>query len=176
VTGNSAAGGPNGTGSYTLTQAAKVGTYSLDRPVTNQLQPFIRNGSKTVTNALKAKKAGQPGKAVFAVYNAGTVTSMTSPDFKGLVFIGFDGTYNPDAVISIVRSHLKSSRLVEPGPHGGKMTCGYDTSDGTTASECVWATKTTFGIVEFLKGEKAVKQDGASTLALQVRDAVEVKG
>jgi len=40
----------------------------------------------------------------------------------------------------------------------------------------VWATKTTFGIVEFLKGEKAVKQNGASTLALQVRDAVEVKG
>jgi hypothetical protein len=55
------------------------------------------------------------------------------------------------------------------------MVCGYDTSGASQASECVWVTKTTFGQVHFLEGETAVKYSGASKLALEVRNAVEVK-
>ena len=54
------------------------------------------------------------------------------------------------------------------------MVCGYDTSGGSDASQCVWVTKTTFGEVEFLKGQTTVKYPGASKLALEVRSAVEV--
>jgi hypothetical protein len=40
----------------------------------------------------------------------------------------------------------------------------------------VWVTKTTFGVVEFIRDGKPAKQSGASALALKVRQAVEVKG
>ena len=78
-------------------------------------------------------------------------------------------------MIKLERSNLVSSRVVKAGPHGGEMVCGYNTSGGSDASECVWVTKTTFGEVEFLKGEVPVKYPGASKLALQVRNAVEVR-
>jgi hypothetical protein len=173
-TGAATAGGANGANGYVLTQAAKVGTFPLNKAVTKEVSSTARAQSSTVASALKAKKAGTPGQSVTGVYDTGSVTTLTSSAYKGIVFIGYDGTFDPAAVIKIVRSHLTSSRVVEPGPHGGKMACGYNTTSGT-ASECVWVTKTTFGIVEFFKGGQAVKQGGAHALALKVRQAVEVK-
>ena len=78
-------------------------------------------------------------------------------------------------MIKLERSILASSRVVNAGPNGGQMVCGYNTSGASQASECVWVTKTTLGQVQFLKGEAAVKYPGASTLALEVRTAVEVR-
>jgi len=173
--GATAGGGPNGVNGYVFTQAAKVGTFPLNKAVTKEVSTAARAQSSTVASALKAKKAGTPGQSVTGVYDTGQVTTLTSSAYKGIVFIGYDGTFDPAAVIKIVRSHLTSSRVVPPGPHGGQMTCGYNTTTGTAASECVWVTKTTFGIVEFLKGGQPVKQGGAHALALKVRQAVEVK-
>ena len=58
---------------------------------------------------------------------------------------------------------------------GGKMICGYNTSNNSVASECVWATTTTFGIVEYFRHGQPAKVTNASALALKVRDAVEVR-
>jgi hypothetical protein len=174
-TGGATAGGANGVNGYVLTQAAKVGTFPLNKAVTQQVASVAKAQSSTVASALKAQKAGTPGQPVTGVYDTGSVTTLTSSAYKGIVFVGYDGTYDPAAVIKIVRSHLSSSRVVAAGPHGGQMTCGYNTTSGSAASECVWVTKTTFGIVEFLKGGRAVKQGGAPALALEVRQAVEVK-
>jgi hypothetical protein len=175
-TGNTAAGGPNGTGSYVLTQAPKVGAFPLNKAATKVAAPAVQQQTGPVGSALKAKKAGVPGKAVTAIYDTGGNTDFKSGTYQGMVFVGYDGTFDPAAVIKIVRSHLKSSRIVDPGPHGGEMACGYNTTTGDDASECVWVTKTTFGVVEFVKDGKTAKQPGASALALQVRQAVEVKG
>src|SRR6185437_6482856 len=175
-TGNTAAGGPNGTGSYVLTQAPKVGAFPLNKAATKAAAPAVQQQTGTVGSALKAKKAGVPGKAVTAIYDTGTSSDFKSDTYQGLVFVGYDGTFDPAAVIKIVRSHLKSSRIVAPGSHGGEMACGYNTTTGDDASECVWVTKTTFGVVEFVKDGKTAKQPGASALALKVRQAVEVKG
>ncbi len=168
-TGTTAAGGPAATGSYVFTQAAKVGAFPLNKTATKAVEPATANLSGTVASALKAKKAGKPGKAVAAVYDTGTSTDINASTYDGLIFVGYDGTYNPAAVIKVVRSHLKSSRIVEPGPHGGQMACGYNTTNGAQSSECVWATKTTFGVVQFIKNGKEAKQAGASALALKVR-------
>ena len=64
--------------------------------------------------------------------------------------------------------------MVNAGPHGGEMMCGYNRSTGSDASECVWVTTSTFGQVEFIEGSTPVKYPGASDIALTVRDAVEV--
>ena len=169
-------GAAGATAGYVLTQAPRVGSFPLNRTATGQVSASARDTSAPVAAAMKAKGAGTPGKSVIAVYDLSSVTSLASPGYTGIVFIGYDGTFNPAATISVVRSHLKSSRVVRPGTHGGEMVCGYNTSTGSAASECVWVTKTTFGLVEFVKGGVPSKYPGAADLARDVRSVVEVKG
>ena len=169
------AGATGGSAGLVLTQAATVGQFPLNKTVTAEVATTARNQSAPVVAALKEKGAGQPGKAVTGVYDLGTVRSLSSSAYKGIIFVGYDGTFNPSAAIRIVRTHLVSSRVVNAGPHGGNMVCGYSYSSGTYASECVWVTKTTLGIVQVVKGEEPVKYHGTPTLALQVRNAVEVR-
>jgi len=167
--------GAGTTAGYVLTQAPRVGTFPLNKTATGQVSASARDTSAPVAAAMKAKGAGTPGKSVIGVYDMSSVTSISSPGYTGIVFIGYDGTFNPAATIKIVRSHLVSSRVVRPGTHGGEMVCGYNKSTGSDASECVWVTKTTFGLVEFVKGGVPSKYPGASTLARAVRNAVEVR-
>ena len=185
--GNSASGSPTpstpstsasagGTvAAYTLTQADNVGKYPLNRPAVSTLGAAAKNHSAPIAASLESTGVGRPGQAVIGIYNLGPVTSISSSAYKGIVFVGYDGTFNPTSAIKVVRSHLVSSRVVNAGPHGGDMVCGYDTSTGTDSSECVWVTKTTFGVVQFISGETPVKHAGAASLALQVRQAVEVR-
>jgi hypothetical protein len=172
-TGSTAAAG-GATAGYVLTQAPKVGAFPLNKAVTGEVAPAAQNQTAPVAAALKAQGAGQPSNSVTAVYDMGTVHIITSSAYKGIIFVGYNGTFKPAAVIRIARSHLTHSRVVKAGPHGGDMVCGYNTASGADASECVWVTKSTFGMVEFIKGEVPVKYPGASDLALQVRNAVEV--
>ena len=175
-TGTTAATGSNGTNGYVFTQTAEVGTsFPLNKTATKAFTPNLVHQSALIAGQIKARGYGKPGKVTVGVYDLTPVTSISSSSFKGIAFVGYDGTFNPKSVINLVRSTLVSPRVVSPGPHGGDMICGYDTSSGAQASECVWVTKTTFGQVHFLEGETAVKYSGASKLALEVRNAVEVK-
>jgi hypothetical protein len=168
------AGGQNATAGLVLIQAPKVGNFPLNKAVTAQVASAARNQSAPLVADLKAKGAARPGKAVTGVYDLGAVSSTTSSAYKGIVFVGYDGTYTPATVARIVRARLLSSRAVKPGPNGGDMVCGYNTTTGSDASECVFVTKTTFGVVEFIEGDVPVKYPGASNLALEVRNALEV--
>ena len=175
-TGSTAGAGSNATSGYVFTQAAKVGTsFPLNKTATKALTPTLVSQSAPIADQIKTRGYGKPGKVTVGVYNLTQVTSINSTSFKGIAFTGYDGTFNPKSVINLVRSTLVSSRVVNPGPHGGDMVCGYDTSGGSEASECVWVTKTTFGQVHFLEGQVAVKYPDASKYTLEVRNAVEVK-
>jgi len=175
-TGTTATAGSNVTNGYVFTQAPEVGTsFPLNTTATKTLTPILVRQSAPIAGQIKARGYGKPGKVTVGVYNLTTVTSISSSSFKGIAFLGYDGTFNPKSVINLVRSTLVSPRAVNPGPHGGDMICGYDTSGAAQASECVWVTKTTFGQVHFLEGEVAVKYPGASKYTLEVRNAVEVK-
>ncbi len=71
-TGTTAGGGPNAAGSYVLTQAPKVGAFPLNKAATKAVEAVPKGQSTgTVASALKAKKAGQPGKSVTAIYDTG---------------------------------------------------------------------------------------------------------
>ncbi len=165
-----------GSGAYSLTQAARVGKFPLDKTGSGPFTTAARNGLAPVASSLETAKAGRPGQVVTGVYDTSPASSIGSGAYKGIVFVGYDGTFNPAAVITIVRADLRSSRVVKPGKHGGEMVCGYNynTSSGTAASECVWVTKDTFGVVQFIKSGHLAKYPGAAKLALEVRDAVEV--
>jgi len=101
---------------------------------------------------------------------------VSSSDFRGILFVGFNGTFDPAAVIKVAQSELVSSSVVSAGPHGGDMVCGYtiSTGTGTDASECVWVTPTTLGEVQYLQAAFPSKYAGTAALALEVRNAVEV--
>jgi hypothetical protein len=159
---------------YVLTAAPKAGSFALNTAATRSFSTLAENQAAPVAAHIKAKGAGKPGKAVVAVYNLGSVTSPQSQDFKAAVFVGYEGTFTPAAVISYEQTQLVSTRMVNAGPHGGEMMCGYNHSTGSDASECVWVTNSTFGQVEFIGGTTPVKYKGASNVALTVRDAVEV--
>jgi len=175
-TGASATAAASGPASrYVFTEAAKVDNkYPLNPTATQQFAKLAHSESAALAAEIKAKGAGHVTKDVVAMYDLGPVTSTQSSDFKAVGFIGYDGTFNPAAVIKFEQTQLLSTRMVSAGSHGGKMMCGYTTLSGADASECVWVTPTTFGQVEFIVGQSQVKYPGAAALALQVRDAVEV--
>ncbi len=158
---------------YVLHQAAQVGTYPLNTAETSHFASILESQAAPAATAIKAQRAGQPGTPVVGIYDLGSVTSSASPDFKGMVFVGYDGTYNPSAVIKVEQSLLRSTQVVSAGPHGGDMICGYSEPTGSDVSQCVWVTKSTLGNVEFMKGEDLVVYPNAAKLALDVRNAVE---
>jgi hypothetical protein len=167
-----------GTGSaFVFTQAAKVGAFPLNTAATNYYAQFAGPQANTIARAIKANGAGHPGKELVAMYNLSSVTSVWASHYKAIGFIGFDGTFNPDAVIKYMKTQLTSTQMVSPGQHGGQMMCGYYTSTSTEreASECLWVTPTTFGMVQFIVDRSEAKYSGAQTLALELRNAVEVK-
>ena len=158
-----------------FTQATTVGNFPLNKTATIKLTSNAKAQAAAMAHEIQAKGEGKPGKVTVGVYDLTSVKSVTSSAYQGIVFVGYGGTFTPKSVIKLERSSLVSSRMVKAGTHGGEMVCGYNTSGGSDASECVWVTKTTFGEVEFLNGQQLVKYPGASDLALQVRNAVEVR-
>jgi hypothetical protein len=161
---------------YVLRQAAIVGKYPLNKTAVSQISGQITSVTSQITSKMAATQSGKPGKpVVIGVYNTGRATSLASSSYKGLVFVGYNGTFNPTNLMNLVQKNLKSSRVVNAGPHGGKMVCGYNTSSNSVASECVWATTTTFGVVEYFRHGQPAKVTNASPLALKVRAAVEAR-
>jgi hypothetical protein len=170
-----AGGGAAAGQAYVLQQAASVGKYPLNKPGATLIASGLKGANSNIIKKMASTGAGKPGKSVIGVYDMGTSTSLESSSYKGLMFIGYDGSFNPTKLMKLVQGSLKSSRVVNAGPHGGKMVCGYDTSSGSEASECVWVTKTTFGTVGFFDGGHPAKITGAPKLALKVRAAVEAR-
>ncbi|MDQ2813384.1 MAG: hypothetical protein M3Z75_16325 [Actinomycetota bacterium] len=174
-TGTSAkAAGHGATASYLLTQPAKIGTYPLNKAATTEFASSAEKQAAPMVTAIRAAGAGQPGQVIFGIYDYGSVSSINAAGYKGIVFTGYNGTFNPAAVIKLERAKLVSSRTPAAGPHGGQMICGYSTVNGPESSECLWVTKTTFGEVQFVKGALPVKHPGFAALALTVRNFVEV--
>ena len=172
ATAPTAAAGP--ASRYVFTVASTAGPYKLNSAATKDFGALAKSRAAPGAAQIKARGAGQPGKAVVGIYDLGSVTNPASPDFKAAVFVGYDGTFNPAAVIKYEKTQLVSSRMVNAGSHGGQMMCGYDRSTGSDASECLWVTTSTFGQVEFIEGETPVKYQGASNIAQTIRQAVEV--
>ena len=159
---------------YQFTAAAKAGSFALDAAATKDFAKQAESAAAPGVAQIKARGAGKPGKVTFAMYDLGSVTTPGASDFKAATFVGYEGTFNPAAVIKYEQTQLVSTRIVNPGPHGGEMICGYNRSTGSDASECVWVTSSTFGQVEFIVGQTPAKYQGASSITLVIRKAVEV--
>ena len=161
--------------SYKITQAASVGSYALNKTATDQYGSVAEGRSKVVADKISANGAGKPGAPIVGYYNMTSETNVLASDYQGIAFVGYNGTFSPDAVIKLERANLASAQVVSAGPHGGQMICGLDTSSGRDASECMWVTQTTLGQVEFIQAGYTAKYPDPSKIALEVRNAVEAQ-
>jgi hypothetical protein len=162
------------TAKYVLTTPTAAGPYQLNLTATRDFSKLAQSRVAVGMQQIKSHGGGQPGKNVFAVYGLNTL-SVSDPDFKAVEFVGYDGTFDPKAVINYEKTRLTSASMVNPGKHGGEMMCGENTSNGSAYTECVWVSPTTFGEVDFVAGQSLAKFPGnASGVALIIRNAVEI--
>jgi predicted lipoprotein with Yx(FWY)xxD motif len=168
---NTPAAGPV---SYVFKTPDSVGQFKLNQSATRTFAQANRAGLTALASELKNGGEGRASKDVVAVYDLSSVTDPTASDFRAVQFTGYEGTFNQAKVIAFEKTQLISTRMVPTGPHLGEMICGYNHENDTDTSACVWVTNSTLGMVDFVIGDTQVKYNGASSIALAVRDAVEV--
>jgi hypothetical protein len=173
-TGTTPTAAAGATSTYVLKAVPKAGSFALNTAATRTLTQGMKTGLASLGSVLKARGAGHVSKDVVAVYDLGSVTDPAASDFRAVDFFGYDGTFNVAAVVKFEQTQLVSTRVVNAGPHGGEMMCGYSRTNGADASSCFFVTKSTFGMIEFAIGGTPAKYNGASHIALTVRDAVEM--
>jgi hypothetical protein len=174
ATGSGTTAGTGTATAYRLTVPSRINTAAKDATATSEFLSQEGSSLGAMMSQMEAQGAGHATKQFAALYDLGSTSDTSSAAFKAAVFVGYEGAFDPQKVISFEQTHLSSTRTVKPGPHGGEMICGYSTSTGSNASECVWATTTTFGTVRFIEGERFAVYPGASKIALTIRDHVEV--
>ena len=123
-TGSSSAPSATGTAvKYTLTAPAMAGPYQLNPTATKD---FSNRGERRAALAAQQIKpmARVPGHERLRRVRPQRGPGILSFDFKAVEFVGYDGTFDPQAVIKYEKTQLVSISMVNPGPHGGEMMCG----------------------------------------------------
>ena len=166
------AGGGNAAGAaaYTLSAPATAGGYPL-----GQDPNFLATATATakqITEALSTGGGGTvKGDPVSAAYRL--------PANQVITFVGYQGTFTPDKMKTIIASLATDVNTTYPaGPNGGVLGCG-NTKATPSGAVCVWATGTTLGITEFFTATgpetlNAAQSKGAAD-TLKLRADVEKK-
>jgi hypothetical protein len=118
------------------------------------------------------KSEGHARSDVFGVYDLRAATAKRAAPV--VVFSGYNGTFNPRAVIH-TESQGTGAKVfaVAAGPHGGSAVCLSSGSGARTGGACIWATDTTFGaLFESQTGSQAV--NSLPSLMIKMRANVEV--
>ena len=139
-----------GTGAGSATAA---GAYVLSAPSTAAGYPigsdphFLTTATSTVATIEQTAVKGGAGTAAGSPVSA----SYTLPDEQTIEFVGYQGTFNPAAVMANLKSYGSSEATYPAGPNGGELACANTTATASTPSGavCVWVTKSTLGFTEF---------------------------
>src|SRR6202012_4907203 len=110
----------------------------------------------------------------------GTRVSAASqlPASQVITFVGYQGTFTPAKVKTILASLGSDPNSYAPGPNGGMLGCA-NTTTAPDGAVCVWATSSTLGITEFFTATgpetlNAAQSKGAAD-TLNLRASVEKK-
>jgi hypothetical protein len=142
--------GNAGTGAGSATSA---GAYVLSTPSTASGYPigadphFLATATSTVATIEQTAVNGGAGTAAGSPVSA----SYTLPDAQTIEFVGYQGTFNPTAVMANLKAYGSSEASYPAGPNGGELACANTTATASTPSGavCVWVTKSTLGFTEF---------------------------
>jgi hypothetical protein len=124
---------------FTLSTPSTAGGYPI-----GQDPNFLANSTATAKQISDAVTAGGGGTAkgnpVSAAYRL--------PASQVITFVGYQGTFTPDKVKTILATLSSDPNSYPAGPNGGELGCG-NTKSTPSGAVCVWATATTLGITEF---------------------------
>jgi hypothetical protein len=161
------------TAGYVLSTPATAGGYP-----TGQDPHFLATATGTAQQVASAVASGGGGTAhgspVSAAYQLPTNGQV-------ITFVGYQGTFTPAKIATILGSLGTDENTYPAGPHGGTFGCVNTTASGATPSGavCVWATSTTLGITEFFSstGPEALtaSQEKGAADTLKLRLSVEAK-
>lgn len=146
--------------------AASQGPWKLVVPVQAAGMPYDEDAVQTglydqfmpslsgVNKDLKSE--GHARSDVFGIYDLGRATARRAAPV--VVFAGYNGTFNPQAVIR-TESDATGAKVsaVAVGPHGGSAVCLSSGTGASAGGACIWATDTTFAaLFESGTGSRAV--------------------
>jgi hypothetical protein len=134
-----AGGAGAATAAYTLSTPSKAGGYPI-----GQDPHFLATATATAKQIASAVASGKGGTAkgnpVSAAYQL--------PLNQVITFVGYQGTFTPTKVATILASLGSDPKQYTAGPHGGMLGCA-NTTTAPKAAVCVFATSSTLGITEF---------------------------
>jgi hypothetical protein len=170
-TGTGTSGGGTGaaTGAYTLSTPTTAGGYPM-----GQNPHFLATATATATQITSAIASGGGGKATGNPVSA----SYQLPASQVITFVGYQGTFTPAKVETILASLGSNPHTYPAGTNGGILGCA-NTTTAPDGAVCVWATSTTLGITEFFTATgpetlNAAQSKGAAD-TLNLRGSVEKK-
>jgi hypothetical protein len=170
-TGATTSGGGAGTttAAYTLSTPATAGGYPL-----GQNPHFVATATATAKQITTAVASGGGGKVTGTPVSA----SYQLPASQVITFVGYQGTFTPAKVETILASLGSNPHTYAAGPNGGILGCA-NTPAAPSGAVCVWATSSTLGVTEFFTAagpetlNSAQSKGAADTLNL--RASVEKK-
>jgi hypothetical protein len=163
-----AAGSGAGAGTATKTPAGGTGAaaaaFTLSTPTEAGGYPkgqdphFLTTAQGTATQIKTAVTSGGggtvKGDAVSAAY--------TLPANQVITFVGYQGTFTPAKVATILASLGSNPHAYPAGAHGGELGCA-NTTTAPDGAVCVWATSSTLGITEFFTATGPETLNGAQS-------------
>lgn len=172
ATQSAAAGPPARTAGYTLTVPVTAGGYHALTSIPTAMQSTAGTTETAIAGTALRNGGGKvAGRGVATAYQLSGGQTMT--------YMGYQGTFNPDKVITNLAGLGSSMQTYNPGPHGGKFACATapHAPGASSGTVCMWVTTTTFAVTEFFgsTGPEVVShQSKAAADTLNVRNSVEV--
>jgi hypothetical protein len=118
----------------------------------DQFEPSLSGVNKDLKSG-----GGHAKSDVFGIYDLAPASAGHAAPV--VVFAGYDGTFNPQAVIRTDESEAAGGKVAAAaaGPHGGSAACITTGTGATAAGICTWVTDTTYAVlIESGTGSQAV--------------------
>jgi hypothetical protein len=165
----SGTGGAAATAAYTLSTPSTAGGYPL-----GQDPKFLTAATDTAKQISDAVTSGHGGTVTGSPVSA----AYQLPASQVITFVGYQGTFTPAKVETILATLGTNPNPYSPGPNGGVLGCA-NTKSTPSGAVCVWATSSTLGITEFFDANgpetlNAAQNKGAAD-TLKLRPDVEKK-
>jgi len=157
------------TAAYTLSTPSTAGGYPL-----GQDPKFLTTATDTAKQITGAVTAGDGG----TVKGTPVSAAYRLPAAQVITFVGYQGTFTPEKVLTILATLGSNPHTYSAGPNGGALGCA-NTKSTPSGAVCVWATASTLGVTEFFDANgpetlNAAQSKGA-TDTVKLRADVEKK-
>jgi hypothetical protein len=169
ASGAGTSGGAGAAAAYTLSTPSTAGGYPL-----GQDPKFLATATDTAKQITAAVTSGGGGTLKGTPVSA----AYRLPAAQVITFVGYQGTFTPEKVLTILATLGSDPNTYSAGPNGGALGCA-NTKSTPSGAVCVWATASTLGVTEFFDANgpetlNAAQSKGA-TDTVKLRADVEKK-